>query len=336
MQIALPTLTNGGECHQITNGNDIAWSGEKPWHGLGTKMSEGMSLDQWRKAAGLDFEIHEAVVQYDADGLNPLSSEMRLLDAAKVLYRSDTKEALCVASAKYQTVQPRSCIDFFAEVSASGAMKLETAGSLRGGAIVWALARTGEEFELPGSDVVQGYVMFSTHNDTTGSTKIGDTPIRVVCANTYRMAMGQSAFDVRWSHRVKFDIERAKKMLAECNARFAAFYETAVRLTRIQLDAAQATSALTRIISGNDALTLEERKAITEGSGFKSIMALFDGAGKGANLESAHGTAWGLFNAVTDFADHEKRARSEDNRMVSAWFGAGAKLKDRALEVLTA
>jgi hypothetical protein len=40
-----------------------------------------------------------------------------------------------------------------------------------------------------------------------------------------------------------------------------------------------------------------------------------------------------LLNAVTQFADHEKRARSVDHRLDSAWFGQGSQLKQRALEV---
>ena len=35
---------------------------------------------------------------------------------------------------------------------------------------------------------------------------------------------------------------------------------------------------------------------------------------------------------VTEFVDHERRARSTDNRLDSAWFGKGAQIKQRALE----
>ena len=49
-----------------------------------------------------------------------------------------------------------------------------------------------------------------------------------------------------------------------------------------------------------------------------------------ADLSSAKGTAWGLVNAVTEYADHSKRARSNDHRLDSAWFGPGAQLKQAA------
>ena len=61
-------------------------------------------------------------------------------------------------------------------------------------------------------------------------------------------------------------------------------------------------------------------------------MTLYEGHGKGAELASSKGTAFGLLNSVTEFVDHERRARSVDHRLESAWFGQGATLKQKALD----
>jgi hypothetical protein len=61
------------------------------------------------------------------------------------------------------------------------------------------------------------------------------------------------------------------------------------------------------------------------------VQKLYHGEGRGSRLCTAQGTAWGLLNAITEYVDHEKRARSNDYRMDSAWFGQGASLKDKAL-----
>ena len=64
----------------------------------------------------------------------------------------------------------------------------------------------------------------------------------------------------------------------------------------------------------------------------RKVQSLYEGQGRGSTLESAQGTAWGLLNAVTEYVDHERRARSTEYRMDSAWFGQGAVIKQRALQ----
>ena len=65
--------------------------------------------------------------------------------------------------------------------------------------------------------------------------------------------------------------------------------------------------------------------------GLKLVQDLFDGNGRGSDLESAQGTAWGMLSAITEYVDHHRQARSNDNRLDSAWFGNGAQMKQRAL-----
>jgi len=65
-------------------------------------------------------------------------------------------------------------------------------------------------------------------------------------------------------------------------------------------------------------------------------LELFQGHGRGSRLASSQGTAFGLLNAVTEFVDHERRARSTDHRLDSAWFGQGAALKQKAMQTALA
>jgi hypothetical protein len=77
------------------------------------------------------------------------------------------------------------------------------------------------------------------------------------------------------------------------------------------------------------------RLEVSETRAYKRIIELFKGAAIGSDIPGVAGTRWAALNAVTELVDHE-RGRSNNTRIESAWFGTGAVLKTRALELLVA
>ena len=82
----------------------------------------------------------------------------------------------------------------------------------------------------------------------------------------------------------------------------------------------------------NNPATKADNKTEPNGRAMSKVMTMFNGQGRGAELSSVKDTAYGLLCSITEFADHERRAMSQDHRLDSAWFGAGAGLKQRGLE----
>jgi hypothetical protein len=72
---------------------------------------------------------------------------------------------------------------------------------------------------------------------------------------------------------------------------------------------------------------------IRESKAFKRTIELFNGNAIGADIPGVAGSRWAMLNAVTQLVDHE-RGRSDNTRLESAWFGTGAAIKSRAVELL--
>lgn len=303
----------------------------KGWHGLGQGVADRASIEAWTAAAGMDWQIRRAVPQYQP---TDDSAVLRNVDGTHVLYRSDNGDALGLVSERYQVVQPGEVLEFFRKLVQAGGLELSAAGTILGGRRFWATAKIGDACPVGVRDKIGGYLLLSTSADGSIATEARLTSIRVVCQNTLRMARADGKPAVRVSHRSVFNAEAVQREMGLNHAAWDAFKANIVRLANKPVDAQLAEEVTASVLADNDSQAVKDKARET--AAFKKILALFNGEGKGATLEGSHGTAWGLVNAFTEFADWHVRARSEENRFVSAQWGPGADLKDRALETLLA
>lgn len=308
----------------------MAYAGATPWHGLGQRLPTGQPVEVWQKAAGMDWEIEETPVRYLTDRRGPLGA-IQSFDDQKVLYRSDTKDALSVVSQRYKVVQPREVLNFYRGLTAFNDFELETAGILKGGRKFWALARTGQSLTLKGGDEVNGYLLLATSCDGTMATTATPTTVRVVCNNTLTVALNRSQQGIRVPHNTRFDEIEVKRKLGLGISQWDEFMIRLRTLSERKVKPHEAAHFFMKVISDTDPHSRIDASLPNERA-LKRVIALYEGGGKGSELASAKGTAWGLVNAVTEFIDHERRARSVDNRLDSAWFGAGAQLKQKAFD----
>ncbi len=322
--------------HNITNTNgknEMAYVGEKPWHGLGQELQRGASIETWLDAAGMGWKVQRAKVRYPVS-VGAKSDAFREWPDQHVLFRSDTKAPLGMVSDRFKIVQPKQVLEFFRDLCATNKFSLETAGTLRGGSIYWALAKIHEEADVGAGDLVRGYVMLSTACDGSRRTVAKNTTVRVVCNNTLDMADTEKGRrEVCVSHRSVFDAAEVKTDLGIAHDAFARFMVSARALAARQLTRSDVDDLTLKLLGGDDwaEFTADQRGAVLESKHAQAIATLYAG-GRGAELDTAKGTAWGYVNAVTEYVDHYYPARSLENRLNSAWFGYGERLKNHAMQ----
>lgn len=335
--------------HQL---EQMAYVGETPWHGLGNQLTQNQPIEVWAKQAGMDWRIESSNVSYMAQNERGQSIIMPF-EEQRVLYRSDTHAPLSVVSQRYQEVQPMEILEFYRDLTEQSGFELETAGVLKGGKKFWALARTGQSTALKGKDVSNGYILLATACDGTLATTAQFTNIRVVCNNTLAIALrGQSsnAGVVKVPHSTKFDADKVKQQLGISVRAWDEHMYEMKQLTQRKVTQGEAAAYFDAVFN-NTSLSIADQeeniiqfyrnmatpnpakeKSEPNGRAMTKVMDMFNGQGRGAELSSAKDTAYGLLCSITEFADHERRAMSTDHRLDSAWFGAGAALKQRGLE----
>jgi len=308
----------------------MAYVGAAPWHDLGNALPPKQSIEVWAQQAGMDWSICSTPVRYLADQVGALGSIMSFEDQ-KVLYRSDTKAALAVVGNRYQVVQPKEVLEFYRDLTEVSGFELETAGVLKEGRKFWALAKTGKSTALKGSDVVNGYLLLATSCDGTLATTATPTTVRVVCNNTLTIALNGATSAIKVPHSTSFDAQAVKKQLGIAVSQWDSFMYRMKTLSERKVKTHESMNYFLKVLCNTDG-HIDPSGGLINERALKKVQALYDGQGRGAELAAAQGTAWGLLNAVTEFVDHERRARSQEYRLDSAWFGQGANLKQRALD----
>jgi phage/plasmid-like protein (TIGR03299 family) len=322
----------------------IAYAGKTPWHGLGQALTAGADIPTWTREAGLAYSVLESPVLFQTAA----ATEPQAWPERKVLHRSDTGAALAVVSKGYNVVQPAEIMGFFSDLVALGGFQLETAGALSYGRRVWALASVGEAAPVVDGDLVKPYLLLGTSYDGTMATIAKFTAIRVVCNNTITAAVGgysngqavkgeaetekgylKSA--IRVLHSERFDADTVRLQLGIVANQFERFIVQSRQLAAETMSAAEADSFVAELLKPYHTGRID----ITESRAYKRVLQLFNGAAIGSDIDGVAGSRWAMLNAVTELVDHE-RGRSDNTRLESAWFGTGAALKNRAVELLSA
>jgi phage/plasmid-like protein (TIGR03299 family) len=230
----------------------------------------------------------------------------------------------------WNPVQNEQAFEFFSEYVLAGDMEMHTAGSLKGGQMVWALAKVKESFDIFGGDKVESYLLFSNPHLYGKSIDIRFTPIRVVCNNTLSLSLDQEAQrSVRVGHRVEFNANEVKKALGIASDKLKTYKEMAEFLgsKRYNID------SLIEFYNTVYPRTADKRvqnKSLSMETLSKNAIACYDALEQQPGAKFAEGSWWQAFNSVTYVTDH-LQGRNSDNRLYSSWFGGNQIKKRNAL-----
>lgn len=300
----------------------MAYAGEVPWHGLGTKVPADLSPAQMLEKAGLDWTVEKTPAFANIDG-------KQVSVGWSALTRSSDNSILSVVSNDWNPVQNAEAFEFFDEYCRVGDMEMHTAGSLRDGQIVWGLAKVKDSFDLFKGDQVDSYLLFTNPHKFGQCIDVRFTPIRVVCNNTLTLSLNMhSDRVVKKNHRREFNAAEVKQTLGIATEKLAKYKEMAAFLGSKRYTEETAKDYFNQIFP---VIAYNKEKGPQRKELSKSATRALEVLDTQPGARFAEGSWWQAFNAVTYLTDHEI-GRSQDTRLQSAWFGANKNLKIKALE----
>lgn len=295
---------------------------EIAWHGLGEVFTDEVtSINVMLEKA----HLANWNVRY-ADPLVDGIPDARFIAPTRHVVRTNPIDGgidvLGTVGGRYTIVQNERAFDFLASL-ADGA-RWETAGALDGGRTVFGSIALDREIVLDPSgvaDVVKVYLLVTTRHDGSGSVEIRRTPVRVVCANTLGVATSGNPAEVKVRHSAKAEEKMliAAETWRDANTYFDEFETEARALYETPATDAQFVEVVRSLYpaptadASKSAVTRDEKRMETLSQAWKMD----------ANA-GIRGTAWGVFNAITEYNQWARQIQKNTESGNENFFAAGA------------
>lgn len=334
--------------HEIENDTRFYSLRQPAWHQLGYVSDVALSIDDALKAADMDFTwdlhpIQSTVV--DTHGVEVLDIPDKFA-VVRTNKRNQERTAYGPVGSRYQVHSAQEIFAFIDELQGGGAV-LETVGSLGRGEREFIVVKLPDSVMVGGNDRSDLYLTGTTAFDGTQSTEFDLTATRIVCANTWKWAKQQSKHHAKIRHTSSLDIsnvEKARRVLELSLSYAESMQQLGNKLLGIDLrmeDAAEVVSKLfpfpETVKPGMplDDLSTGEKRAVSQAQ--EKRQKVFTLYKHSPTMPEDSDNAWGLFNAVTEYADWFSPVRGEDKdtaRNERILLGGMDGLKSRALDLL--
>jgi phage/plasmid-like protein (TIGR03299 family) len=309
-----------------------------PWHGLGRPVvdeSDLFDLIQFEEKAGLNWGVHKeplvTVPQAQSAVNYAFSAGLSGEECPEVkenvdhyaVVRDTDKRILGVVGPRWTPLQNREVFEWFQPWLDNKLVALNTAGSLFDGQKVWVLAQVVEDtvHEVVKGDNVARFILLSNSHDGTTAARPSFTSIRVVCANTLRLAENKasSMLRVRHSSKVKSNLEAIRDIMDLAKSEFSATIEQYRYLASKQINKEDLRKYVRILVQDEKLATTQKWDDVPTRSQniILDIERLVDDPIQKVGIS---GTWWNAYNAYNGYLNH-KQGRNSDNRLNSLWFG---------------
>lgn len=287
--------------------------GDKVSHHLGgrkfTKAAEA------RAAFGLDWKVRLEPVFFDV--VRPVE-----VPATNVVVRNDNNAVLGVVGGRYEVLQ-NDILDVIDAITDKA--PIVRGGEFAGGKRTWLQTELCR-INTPSGEAV-GHGLAHTSHDGTQPLTFSLTGKVVVCQNTCNAALATAKNQWRIRHfasavdrinAIRDAYASAPKYYKDLQEIFMAMGRKSVKTTDLQ-------DMLKTMFPCKDEAKVSPR---TEAARYAFLDAYCNAPG------AMPGTAWGLYQASTNYIDHKRNLRASDAEE-NSWLGAGAEIREKAFQYVT-
>lgn len=298
------------------------------WHRQGVVVETAPDIDTAFEIAAMDWTVKKMPVYTRVGG-----HVMEDTGHKALIRNKDGQENLLgIARSRYEIFQNQEAREWARPLLESGRWSLETAGVLCEGRKCWLLLKQGEREIIPG-DTLRQYLLFHWGHDGMSPAVFQPTAIRVVCDNTLQESLrsGKSSRVVH-SSTMRDRMGFVQSLFTSSEEAFQGQMEVFSRLLDKTLTQGAIEQAIDEVYGPRDAASKISRTFARKKTDFLKEFVLGQRA-SGMRELGIGGTAWGVYNALTEANEHYLFKGDASLRMLN---GGLAMANARVMEALMA
>jgi len=325
----------GHQIEQFEDGTSAFFSArELPWHKLGTVTANALTAQEAITTAQQDWLVEKRPIYTKLEDGTYLAVKDKFATVRN--HPKAGYSALGVVGNQYVPVQNMEAFEILDAIRDDSGAVYETAGSLYEGKRVFISMKLPNTLKFAGGqDNVDLYILASNSHDSSTAFQLMVTPIRVVCANTLAMAVGnhKRVINLKHTRNVKSRVTEARDALGLTFAYVEEFEKQVEKLISSPMSHSEFYAYTEKLyeIKG----TTQKQETRTE-KVREEIKALWN-APTQANIK---GTRWAAYNAVVEYVDWgmamrlTKKISESDARAIRTMTGGADVIKNRAMKLL--
>jgi phage/plasmid-like protein (TIGR03299 family) len=309
--------------HELETQNGVASFAsfrEPAWHNLGTVFDTEKNTNEMLVAANLN---NWNVRLEDLEIPSSLVSDKSYQYVVRTNPTDKTQtDVLGIVGERYVPLQNEDLFSFGDNILDGGG-RWETAGSIRGGRVVFgSLALERETILDPNgvADKVKTYLLINTSHDGSIAIQASITPVRVVCANTLNVALNRTrkkdgvkqSFKIRHTQTAEGKITVARQALGMANSYMDEFDKMAHAMIAKEISAKDFNDIILAAYPKPD---LDTKGAVKK---WENKVDMINDIYTGEFNGMISGNAWGAFNALTERLDWYRSARGGNSESMFA------------------
>jgi len=293
-----------------------------------------MTTMNWQDALsefGLDFQVEKRPVRALIS-----AGESTEIPNLYGIVRTDTMQPLSGVGVneRYRCIQTQSYADIGNAICGGLGAEFVNGGVFRDGKMVYLQAKLPDVIRIRDTDdVLEKLLTFVTSHDGTLAFMLMPLAWRIFCSNQ-KNALNREARDgikIRHTRAAEGRLDAADEKILEVMNAYRAFEVKCNFLADSAFNDIQMHAAMRRAFNVSDEKADEDIPTRTQ----DNMDVVLTNFASGSGIDAGNrGTAWAAYNALTEYADHQRKTNQGTDRFENNLLGTGAGFKHRALKAV--